>query len=93
MLSIRSILVSTLLAGIVAAGTTVTPTPSIAQSVSESAKSAADDVSKWTRKQWNHAKAKWSKEDAKWTDCNKRANDQKLRGRKSWSFLYDCMTS
>jgi hypothetical protein len=93
MSSIRNGIVSALLAAAVAVGTVSAPKPSIAQTASESAKSAADDVSKWTRKQWNQAKVKWSKEEAKWTDCNKRATDQKLRGRKSWSFLYDCMTS
>ena len=51
----------------------------------------AEDVSKWTRKQWEAAKAKWSKDKAKWNACNKQATDQKLLGRKSWSYLNDCM--
>jgi hypothetical protein len=93
MLSIRNFAAFALLAIAVAAGSTSVPTPSDAQSVTETAKSAAGDVSKWTRKQWNQAKAKWAKEEAKWADCNKNATDQKLRGRKSWSFLYDCMTN
>ena len=51
----------------------------------------AEDVSKWTTKQWNAAKAKWSNEKVKWADCQKQADEKKLSGRKSWSFLYDCM--
>ena len=51
-----------------------------------------DDVSKWTQKQWDTAKAKWSKEKTKWASCQKQSDEQKLSGRKSWQFLYDCMT-
>ena len=50
------------------------------------------DVSKWTRKEWNAAKAEWVKEREKWNSCNKEAKDKKLRGRKSWSFIYNCMS-
>jgi hypothetical protein len=91
--SVRNAMVFTLLAGAMAAGTVLAPTPSAAQSVSESAKSAAGNVSKWTLKQWNHAKVAWAKEKAKWAECNKNATAQKLSGHKSWSFLYDCMTT
>lgn len=55
------------------------------------AASKMEDVSKWTQKQWDAAKEKWSKETAKWSACQKHADDQKLSGRKSWQFLYDCM--
>jgi hypothetical protein len=51
-----------------------------------------EDVSKWTRKQWNAAKAKWSEEKTQWNDCETQAKAKKLSGRKSWQFLYDCMT-
>jgi hypothetical protein len=51
-----------------------------------------EDVSKWTRKQWSAAKAKWSEETVKWNDCQTQAKGKKLSGRKSWPFLYDCMT-
>jgi hypothetical protein len=51
-----------------------------------------EDVSKWTRKEWNAAKAKWSEEKTQWDDCQTRAKAKKLLGRKSWQFLYDCMT-
>jgi exonuclease VII large subunit len=94
MSSIRNAFVSVLIVSAVATGTAYAPTPSAAaESIVQSAKSAADDVSKWTQKQWNATKAKWAKEKDKWAACNKQATDQKLSGRKSWSFLYDCMTS
>jgi hypothetical protein len=51
-----------------------------------------EDVSKLTQKQWDAAKAKWSEEKAKWGDCQKQSTKAKLSGRKSWQFLYDCMT-
>jgi hypothetical protein len=51
-----------------------------------------EDVSKWTQKQWDAAKAKWSEEKAKWGDCQKQSTKAKLSGRKSWQFIYDCMT-
>jgi hypothetical protein len=56
------------------------------------ASSKVDDVSKWTTKEWNQAKAKWAAEKSKWADCRKQSKDQKLAGRKSWSFLASCMT-
>src|SRR6516165_8800788 len=37
-----------------------------------------EDVSKWTRKQWNAAKAKWSEETTKWSDCQTQAKGKKL---------------
>jgi hypothetical protein len=55
--------------------------------------SKADDVAKWTTKEWNKAKAEWVKEKEKWADCQKQSKDQGLTGRKSWTFLASCMTS
>jgi hypothetical protein len=46
-----------------------------------------EDVSKWTQKQWDAAKAKWSEEKAKWGDCQKQSTKAKLSGRKSGSFF------
>jgi len=66
------------------------PAPAAAQA-SEPSKTMTD-VSKWTRKEWRAAKAKWVHEKTKWHDCNGQAKAQKLSGRKSWQFLYDCMT-
>ena len=61
------------------------------QTPKSGAASTMEDVSKWTQKQWDAAKAKWSKETTKWDSCQKQADQQKLSGRKSWQFLYDCM--
>ena len=66
------------------------PTPSFAQAAKD--KSTTEEVSKWTQKQWDAANAKWMKEKDKWTSCNKQATNEKLSGRKSWSFIYTCMT-
>ena len=55
--------------------------------------STATQVETWTRKQWETAKKEWAKDKAKWADCRKQSSKQKLEGRKSWSFLYKCMTS
>ena len=72
----------------------VTPSVAPAQTAAppSSTSSKVDDVSKWTTKQWNKSKAKWAKEKEKWADCRKQSADQKLTGRKSWSFLASCMT-
>jgi hypothetical protein len=50
-------------------------------------------VETWTKKQWAAAQKEWAKDKAKWAGCQKQSSDQKLAGRKSWSFLYKCMTS
>ena len=42
--------------------------------------------------QWEAAKREWAKDKAKWADCRAQSSKQKLEGRKSWSFLYTCMT-
>ena len=70
-------------------GVALAQTPPPPSSVS----STVDDVSKWSTKHWNQAKAKWAKNKEKWADCQKQSKDQKLAGRKSWSFVASCMTS
>jgi hypothetical protein len=65
-----------------------------AASAPDSSKSStATQVETWTRKQWEAAKKEWARDTKKWTDCRERSGKQKLEGRKSWSFLYTCMTS
>ncbi len=90
---VRSTLISAAVLGVVMSGVGLaqTPTPGTQEPASTSSK--VDDVSKWTSKEWNKAKAKWAKEKEKWADCQKQSKDQKLAGRKSWSFLASCMTS
>jgi hypothetical protein len=65
--------------------------PQQAPKPAETATMKMEDVSKWTQKQWNAAKAKWS-EETKWNDCQTQAKAKSLSGHKSWQFLYDCMT-
>jgi Ni/Co efflux regulator RcnB len=54
--------------------------------------STVTQVENWTKKQWEAAKKEWATDKTKWTDCQKQSGKQKLEGRKSWSFLYNCMT-
>jgi hypothetical protein len=91
---VRSTLIAAAVLGVVTSGAGLAQTPAPAkQEPAASTSSKVDDVSKWTTKQWNQAKAKWAKEKEKWADCEKQSKDQKLTGRKSWSFLASCMTS
>jgi hypothetical protein len=53
----------------------------------------ATQVETWTEAQWEAAKNEWAKDTAKWADCQKQSSTQKLEGRKSWPFLYKCMTN
>jgi hypothetical protein len=55
--------------------------------------SIATQVETWTNTQWEASKEEWAKDKAKWADCQEQSSKQKLEGRKSWSFLYTCMTS
>ncbi|HKA75246.1 MAG TPA: hypothetical protein VKE26_25820 [Xanthobacteraceae bacterium] len=63
------------------------------QARTSSEPSAVSQVETWTRKQWAAAKRGWAKDKAKWANCQKQSHKQKLEGRKSWSFLYKCMSS
>ena len=92
---VRSALVAVAVLGMVTSGVALAQTtaPPSSTTPPSSTSSKVDDVSKWTSKQWNQAKAKWAKEKEKWADCQKQSKDQKLTGRKSWSFLASCMTS
>ena len=72
------------------------PAPKLAPAAAaadSSKPSTATQVETWTKKQWEAAKKEWAKDKAKWADCSKQSKQQKLKGRKSWSFLYKCMTS
>ena len=54
---------------------------------------AATTVENWTTKQWIAAKSEWAKDKGRWAYCQQQSTHQKLIGRKSWSFLYTCMTT
>ena len=79
----RTMLAAVAILGLVTSGLALAQTTTPPSSTS----SKIDDVSKWTTKQWNQAKAKWAKEKVKWADCQKQSKNQKLAGRKSWSVL------
>jgi hypothetical protein len=86
---LRAALVAVCLIGFVGCSATLVHiTPAVAQA----AAAPSDDSSSWTSKQWKSMKAKWAKEKEKWADCRKQAKEKGLKGRKSWSFLKDCMT-
>jgi hypothetical protein len=89
MSKIRSALIAAAILGVITSGVALAQTTTPPSSTS----SKVDDGSKWTSQQWNQAKAKWAKEKEKWADCRKQSKEQKLTGRKSWSFLASCMTS
>ena len=99
--AVRSALAAAAIFAVAASGAALaqetTPAPSATPAPSSEpaskAPSKADEVSKWSMRQWNHAKAQFAKEKDKWTDCQKQSKDQKLKGHKSWSFLYSCMTN
>lgn len=67
--------------------------PFLASCMMPATSSKIDDVSQWTSKQWNRAKAEWEKEKQKWARCRKQSKDQNLSGRESWSFFASCMNS
>jgi len=68
--------------------------PAPATSATEPSKaSIPTQVETWTKDQWETAKKEWAKDTAKWASCQKQSRQQKLKGRKSWPFLYKCMTS
>lgn len=90
---------SVFLAAIATAGVCVAQAPSSspatisAPGVSIAPKPTAKArVETWTRKQWEAAKREWAKDKTKWADCRTRSIQRKLKGRKSWSFLYECMS-
>ena len=91
-----SSLIAVTVVGVVAAsGAVLAQTPKPAPETSPPAAaqpSTTQKVEDWTRKQWETATKKWAKDKEKWADCRKQAHDQNLTGRKSWSFLYQCMT-
>jgi hypothetical protein len=72
-------------------GLAITIGSSPAHAQSSTISSTADEVKNWTRKKWNAMKREWEKDKAKWNACNEKASDKKLKGKASWSFLYDCM--
>ena len=69
----------------------VATTVTITGPVSAQNPSNTEQVKTWSLKKWNEIKAEISKDKAKWSSCRQQGKDKKLKGRASWSFLYDCM--
>ena len=90
-LTVAALAASLTCAAALAQSTPPAPNPALKTQAS-SVPSTTAKVENWTKKQWNAAKQKWSQDKAKWNACNQDTKDQKLSGRKSWSYLYDCMT-
>jgi len=83
-------------AGLISVGAasaqTPSPPPSSTAFTSTTETSTVSKVEKWSTKEWNAAKSKWTKEKVKWADCQQQSTERNLKGRKSWAFLYGCMT-
>lgn len=94
---VRSAVLAVAVSGFVMSGQALAQTPAPApesapSSLSTKVETKADDVAKWSRKEWNKARVQWAREKDKWAGCQKQSKDQRLSGRKSWSFLASCMT-
>jgi hypothetical protein len=99
MKKMRASLLAVALAGAVAATQAVAETSAPVKSPAPSSStskptdpSAAKQVENWTEKEWAEAVKEWSNDKVKWADCRAKSDAEKLSGRKSWSFLYQCMT-
>ncbi len=88
-MSIRWLLAMALVAGLVGTGVAFSQSPPQAQAKA----TTTEKVKTISARQWSRMKRQWSKQTVKWTSCNKQADDQKLTGRKSWTFIASCMTS
>jgi hypothetical protein len=86
-MSIRWLLAMALVAGAVGTGV------AFSQSAQEAQAKATPTEKAISARQWSRMKRQWSKQTVKWTSCNKQADDQKLAGRKSRTFIASCMTS
>ena len=51
-----------------------------------------EKIEKMTRTEWLTLQAGYKKQKAKYTACNDKAKAEKLRGRKRWGSIYDCMS-
>lgn len=80
------------LVGVANAETAAARRERTAPAAASSGSAASARVETWTRKQWDSAQKEWAKDQAKWSGCQKQSGEHHLGGRKSWSFLYTCMT-
>jgi hypothetical protein len=90
MIRIRHAALAVILAGSIGSSVALAQTKDT-KSDAKPGTSTVTTVQNWTTKQWNAMTKEWAKDKAKWADCRKQSTAQKLSGRKSWSFLYECM--
>jgi hypothetical protein len=93
MLSLRPLLVATLIAVSVTSVVAHAQNTRVRHEPAEkhASPSTMERAQNWSRRQWNAAKQEWRKDKAKWDVCNRQAGQRHLSGRKSWSYIYDCM--
>jgi hypothetical protein len=75
------------------AATIATGTLSLPASAEMAKESTTDKVKAITLAQWRKLQAEYRKDKAKYTACNDKAKADKLRGRKRWGAIYQCMTA
>jgi Ni/Co efflux regulator RcnB len=75
------------------AATVATGTLSLPAGAEMAKESTTEKVKTMTLAQWRKLQAGYKKEKAKYAACNDKAKAEKLRGRKRWGAIYDCMTS
>jgi pantothenate kinase type III len=62
--------------------------PVLAQS---STPSTTEKIKTMTKEQWSKLRKEWQKDKAKFTACNNKSKADKLKGRKRWAAIYECM--
>jgi Ni/Co efflux regulator RcnB len=75
------------------AAAVATGTLSLPASAEMARESTTEKVKAMTSTQWKKLQAGYKNEKAKYAACNSKAKAEKLRGRKRWGAIYDCMTS
>ena len=84
---IKWLVAMAVIAGLIGTGVAFSQHPS------EPAAAQPEKINAISKREWNKMKRQWAKQTDKWAGCNKQADDQKLSGRESWSFIASCMTS
>jgi hypothetical protein len=80
-------IVTLLVAAAVATGTLSLPASA------EMKASTTENIKNMSAKQWKKLQDGYKKEKAKYTACNNKAKAEKLKGRKRWGAIYECMTA
>ena len=78
---------------VVAAAVATTLSAPVSAEMLQSQPSTTEKIQNMTRAQWLKLQAGYKKEKAKYTACNNKAKAEKLRGRKRWGSIYECMTA